>query len=387
MNNSAQTCPRTWIELSKAAFCHNIAQLKRVCGPVPLGLVVKANAYGHGMHQIAQMAEKHPDIAWLCVAGTSEGVALRQAGIAKPILAMTYLDSDPEEAVKHDIATVLYDLETASMLSAAAVKIGMQARVHIKVDTKMARLGIKPQELTDFVKNVAVLPGIIIEGLFTHLCDTSNPDLTFTHEQLKLFGEAVAAARAVATIPLVHALASGSMMLAGAVAQQQAMARIGTNAFGFWKSAVQQERFEQLYPGISLQPMLEWKSRIIQIKNIEAGETVGYNRAFRATQALTIAIVPVGYVDGYTRALSHKGVVVVAGKEAPVIGIISMNLIIIDVSGISDVLVGMQVLLLGNHPAVTADAISARIGTISNELVSRLNADIPRVILGRRYSR
>jgi alanine racemase len=354
-----------------------VAQFKRICGATPLGIVVKGNAYGHGILEIAQLVEQHKDLAWLCTAGTQEAVILREHGITKPVLAMAYLDTDPVVAIMHDVAVGVYDLEGVQLLSAAAVRCNKLARIHIKIDTKMARLGINPAYVADFITQIIKLPGIVIEGLFTHLCDTSNPDLSFTREQLEIFDRAVLVGRSIVNIPMVHALASGSLLFD----ERYDLVRIGTNLFGSWKSALQQKRFEERYPGISLKPVLQWKTKILQIKTIKAGDTVGYNRAFCATKPLTIAIIPVGYVDGYTRALSHKGDVIVAGQLAPVLGIISMNLTIIDISACPrSVAVGDEVLLLGNHPLVTATAVAERIGTISNELIARLNADIPRIV-------
>ena len=368
---------RTWIELSAKALWHNIATVKALSGTAQLGVVVKANAYGHGMFAIAQLLEHNPAVSWLFVAGTSEGIALRTQGITKPILALSYLDTPAEQAIAHAIAIVIYTLEDAQTVNAAAQAAGKQARIHIKIDTNMSRLGVMPDAFNLFLATIKNMPGLSIEGIFTHLSDTNNPDLSFTYEQLRLFDALIAGNADAQETPYKHVLASGSVMLE----EKYDIIRAGTNIYGFWKSAIQQQRFEALVPGITFKPVLTWKTRIIQIKEIPAGASVGYNRTFQSVQPMVIATIAVGYFDGYPRHISNKGSVMVRGQLAPVIGMVSMNMTIIDITHIPEVELKDEVILLGDHAAVTATEVAASVGTINNELVARIHEQIPRIVI------
>jgi len=291
---------RTWIEINEPAFQHNIKQLVRCCGSTQLGVVLKANAYGHGMIPMARLAQNHADIAWILVAATHEAIILRKEGITKPILVLSYHDSDLAEAIMLDIALVTYCDEMAHKINDAAQKVGKAARVHIKVDTDMSRLGVQPQNITQYIQTLRALKSINVEGIFTHFCDTNNLDLSFTVHQQTLFDQIIRAHR---EFRYVHAVASGALMLE----QKYDMARIGTNMYGFWKSPVQKQRFESLWPGMTLRPLLSWKTKIIQIKHLEAGSTVGYNRSFRAPYHMITAALPIGFFDGYPRDMSNRG--------------------------------------------------------------------------------
>lgn len=378
LNSLARFQQRTWIELNADAFYRNFAQLVSCAAPARFGVVVKANGYGHGMREIASLVSACSREAWLCVAGSSEGVLLRSWALENPILAMSYLDSDPEAVITADLALVAYDLATIQKLNAAGIKLKKPARLHIKIDTSMSRLGITPQELGPFLDTVCGLPGVVVEALFTHLCDTNNPDVRFTLQQFAAFDQALEIATAVlGRRPFSHVLASGSLMFA----QKYDLVRVGTTLFGYWKSALQKERFETVAPDIALEPVLWWKTKIIQIKTISAGTPVGYNCAFVAPHAMKIATIPVGYVDGLPRALSGFGMVSVAGQLVPLLGIISMNLAVIDITKVPHVAVGHEVVLLGDVPGVTAVDHATSMGTIANELLARLSPDIPRYII------
>lgn len=369
---------RTWIELDAEALRHNVATVHALCHPATLGVVVKANAYGHGMQEIARLLETYPEVQWLFVAGPSEGVTLRKLGIKKPILALSYLDGSLVQALEHDIAVTIYTHEDALAVQAAAERVQKQARVHIKIDSNMSRLGIMPEQCAQFFSFLQTLSYIQVEGIFTHLSDTNNSDLTFTYEQLALFDTVIAQHAKLAM--LTHALASGALMLE----KKYDLVRAGTNIYGFWKSEIQKKRFEALMPGITFKQVLTWKTKILQIKDLPAGACVGYNRAFQATQPCRVATIAVGYYDGYPRQLSNKGFVLVRGKLAPVIGIVSMNMTTIDITHIPDALLYDEVILLGDIPGVRATEVADAMGTIANDLVTRINEHIPRIVVEKR---
>lgn len=369
---------RTWIEIDAQALLHNVATMHALCEHSRLGVVVKANAYGHGMVEIAQLLETYPQVQWLFVAGPHEGITLRKQGIKKPILALSYLDSSLAQAIEHDIVITVYTQEDALVVQAAAEQLQKRARVHIKIDSNMSRLGIMPEQCAQFFAFMQMLSHVHLEGIFTHLSDTNNSDLTFTYGQLRLFDTVIT--QHAKPEMLKHALASGSLMLE----KKYDLVRAGTNIYGFWKSNIQKKRFESLMPGITLQQVLTWKTKIIQIKELPAGACVGYNRAFQASKPCRVATIAVGYYDGYPRQLSNKGFVLVHGVRAPVIGMVSMNMTTIDITHIPDVLLHDEVVLLGNIPGVRATEIAETIGTIANDVVARINEHIPRIVVGRR---
>ena len=195
---------RTWIELSRQALWHNIATLHALCGSAQLGVVVKANGYGHGMVTIAQLLEQHPLVNWIFVAGTSEGVTLRKQGITKPILALSYIDSDAAQALHHNITCAVYTMHDVHLVQRAAQVTGKQAAVHVKIDSNMSRLGVMPADAADFFAQLHTMPTVRVAGMFTHLSDTNNPNVEFTYEQLRVF-DAVVAQHATADM-LTHVL-------------------------------------------------------------------------------------------------------------------------------------------------------------------------------------
>lgn len=356
---------RTWIELSKKALRHNITQVHQFCDAALLGVVVKANAYGHGMLQIAELLEQHLAVQWLFVAGTSEAIALRKQGIQKPILAMSCLDSSIDEVIAYDIACAVYTCEAARCLSDIACRLGKVARIHVKIDSNMSRLGINFHEVGQFLDEMMNMPGLLVEGIFTHLCDTNNLDSTFTNEQLKIFDTVIACNAVAQKIRYRHVIASGSLLCK----KKYDVVRAGTNIYGFWKSALQKERFLAAIPGMTLEPVLTWKSRIMQIKSITS--SLG--------TLMKLALIPVGYYDGYPRVAT--GFVLVRGRLAPIVGLVSMDMMKINVINIPDAQVEDEVILLGDHPGVTATDIADSVGTINNEVVTRIHVDVPRLVI------
>ena len=325
------------------------------------------------MLHIAAMVEQCPDVAWLFTAGIDEACLVRAQGCSKPILALAYSSNLFEEAINNTIDVAIYDHETVKALNACAAQLKKKARVHIKVDTGMSRLGVLPAEVVQFVENIqACYKNIEVYGIFTHLADTNNSDLSYTHNQLAQFDAVVE--QLAGTGICSHVLASGSLFLP----QKYPLVRVGTSLYGFWKSAVQKKRFQDKFPDLELQPVLTWKTRIIQIKTIPAGCSVGYNRTFFSSRQTTIAILPIGYADGYSRELSNKSHVIINGCPAPILGMVTMNLTVVDITDIADVTVGTEVILLGNYPGITATDLAQKLGTINNEIVTRISPTIPR---------
>lgn len=370
---------RTWIEISRTALYHNIEHITALLEATQLGVVVKANAYGHGMELVASALEKHTEVHWFCTAGIQEALILRAQGIQKPIIAMSYYDASLEDAVRTGIDCAIYDYETALALDAAAKKVGKRARIHIKIDTGMHRLGVLPEDALALVNNIQKNTDLELFGIFSHFSDLNTPDLEHTYNQLDTFEKTLACLKdAGITFACTHFFSSGALVLS--VKKRYTLARVGTNIYGFWKSALQQERFCAKKPDFSLQQVLTWKTRIIAIQKIPAQSYIGYNRAFYTDTPMTIALLPIGYYDGYPRALSHKSFVLIHGKQAPLIGIVSMNIITVDVTHIL-AQINDEVILCGDYDGIRATDLALKLETINNEFATRLHPDIPRILI------
>jgi len=377
---------RTWIEIDSQAFNHNIKQLRNLTSPqTALGIVVKADAYGHGLELIGKLCQQNSNVSWLFTAGLAESIRLRESGVTKPILVLAYIDDDIRYLIDYDITIAVADMTSAHKLSVVAQKFKKTISVHIKIDTGMSRLGFRPSvqagdNVSHAVSEIMALEGLRIDGAFTHLSDTNNSDYSFTKSQLHTFDAAVVVIENFLGKKLFkHVLASGALHISANYTYD--CVRIGSNAYGVWKSPLQQQRFMALNPDITLKPLLTWKTRIIDIKHIAIGDAVSYHRTFIATSPMKIAILPIGYYDGYPRGLSHKGRVLVRGTYAPVIGIISMNLMVIDVSAIGSVRIDDEVVLCGDYPGVTAHDLAIVTDSLHLEFLTRISPRIPRVLV------
>lgn len=368
---------RTWLEISAASFEKNVAQIAQLASPAQLGIVVKSNAYGHGLVPIALLAQKNSHIHWLFTAGIREALALRAAGVTKPILAMAYLDGNLEQAIMQDIACVVFDRESLDELNAAAERAGKIAQAHVKIDSGMSRLGVLARDAVEFFRAAQLYKQVHLAGIFTHLADPNNVYLSFTHEQLARFDAALNALTIAGFSPLPHALSTGGLTLP----QKYPLVRVGTAAYGFWKNDVQRTRYEQKMPGIDLQPLLTWKTVIEQLKDVPAHEVVGYLQTYKTQRPSRLAIVPIGYADGFLRGFSHKATVIVRYQSVPVIGMVSMNMIVVDVTEVPLVRRGDEVILMGNYPELTPTARAQCVNSINNEIATLISSEIPRIIV------
>lgn len=372
---------RTWIEIDSKAFNHNISELRNLISPqTALGVVAKADAYGHGLELIGTLCQENSDVSWLFTAGLAEAVRLRQAGVTKPILVLAYIDDDMRYLIDYDITCSVCDMHSARELAAVGRARKQKISVHIKIDTGMSRLGFMPADMQKVLTALNALEYLDITGIFTHLSDTNNSDYSFTKSQLQRFNDTTKMVELLLKKKLFnHVLASGALHLTHEYRYD--CVRVGSNVYGLWKSPLQQQRLTALNPEISLVPLLTWKTRIIDIKHINAGDAVGYHRTFIATGPMKIAILPIGYYDGYPRALSHKGHVLVRGAYAPVIGIISMNLMVVDVSGIGSARIDDEVVLCGNFIGVSAHDLAIVTDSLHLEFLTRISPYVARVVI------
>ncbi|MEJ2154294.1 MAG: alanine racemase [Desulfobacteraceae bacterium] len=375
--------PLIWAEIDLTAIAHNVKELRRLIGDkVQLMVAVKANAYGHGAVEVARAAlESGAD--QLGVARVEEGIALRRAGIEAPILILGYtLTENASYLMEYRLMPTLYSLENARAFSAAAAAAGQSIAFHIKVDSGMGRLGVPCDALQlDLVQNPAEeikailrLPGLDFQGLCTHFATADHGDKTFANRQFKRFQALVAELEADGVeIPVKHAANSGAII--DMPETHLDMARAGISLYGLNPS-------DEVDLGrIDLRPALTLKARIIHLKTVPAGTRISYGGTWQPSFATTIATIPVGYGDGYSRRLSNQGQMLVNGKRAPIVGRVCMDLTMLDVGHIENVRMGDEAVLIGRQgeAEISADEIAGLLGTINYEVVTALMARVERV--------
>ena len=376
----------TWLELSRQGIEHNIACYKnRIGNYALLGVVVKSNAYGHGLHQVAQICEGNDAVAYLCTGNAMEAVALRESGITKPILVMYFLNIDPEKIVMHEIDLVIYDYDTAALLNMLGKKHDKQAYIHVKIDTGLSRFGFLADTAFDTIMRIAQLPNVTIRGINTHFAQSDKEDQSFTRNQLALFSNLIDQLQQHGiTIPLKHT--SNSTAVLGIPDAHHNLVRVGAGIYGILPKHILDRHAET----INLKQPLTWKSRIIYTKSIPANSSVSYDHLHITTRETIIGIIPVGYFEGYDRKLSNNGSVLIGADGvirkqhlyAPVLGRVSMNMTIIDLTDVPGARVGDEVILMGDYDQVRASDLAHRIGSANpREITTRLPTQIPCVIV------
>ena len=339
--------------------------------------VIKANAYGHGSVPVARLMEKKDYIWGYAVANVPEAEELREAGMKKPILILGYVfPEDYQTLVDLEIRPAVFDYETAELLSQEAQKAGKVHPIHLAFDTGMTRIGFRhPKESIPEILRISKLPGITIEGAFTHFARADEQDLTFAHQQFAKYQEfLMLLEEAGIQIPVRHCNNS-----AGILWHREGdldAVRPGITLYGIAPSN------EVVNPGVELHPMMELKSHISFVKEVEAGVAVSYGGTFVTTKDSTrIATIPVGYADGYPRSLSNKGYVLINGKKAPIIGRICMDQMMVDVTDIPDVQVEDVVTLVGTDgdETITIEEIANPAARFDYEMLCDISSRVTRV--------
>jgi alanine racemase len=376
----------SWIEVSRPALVNNLGVFRRLIrdsGSL-LAAVVKSNAYGHGLVGVARLAaESGAD--WLAVDSLDEAAALRDSGLGLPILMMGYLPLDQAPlAVALEVRPTVFNLQTLRALEAAASAAGCTVPVHLKLETGTCRQGFTERRLPEVVAALHGCRHLDVEGVSTHFAnieDTTDHSVAFT--QLETYHRLVEAlADAGMDKVMRHVACSAAALLFRRTHFE--LVRVGVSLYGFWPSRETMVSMKNgSARGISLQPALTWKTRLAQVKEVPAGTDVGYGCTFRTTRPSRLAVIPVGYYDGYDRGLSNAAHVLVRGQRAPVRGRVCMNMTIIDVTDIPGAVLEDEAVLIGRQgdELVTADMLAAHCGTIHYEIVSRLHPEIPRLLV------
>jgi len=360
VGNMAIIHRRTWVEINTQAFNHNIACYKNIVGSsVMISLVVKANAYGHGITHIAHIAENNENIHMFDTASLSEALILRNDGIKKPILVMGIMDEDPTQAIIHNIDVMVSDKQELLELNSYAMNIGKKCNVHIKVDTGLGRFGVLINDVIPFITYAQTLPYIHINGICSHFAEASNEDQSYTQLQYNRFINVLQELKKQ-NITITYRHITNSAATTTYDLSMLNMVRIAAGAYGLYPSEAQKERTLLIHPEYQLQQVLSWHTRICYIKTLPAQTYVGYDRTYTTPEKTTIALLPIGYSDGYDKRLSNKTVVYFPHTQvyAPVIGSIAMNIATIDISNIPDVHVGTEVVLVGPQKEIAATTLA-----------------------------
>ncbi|MEI6306128.1 MAG: alanine racemase [Deltaproteobacteria bacterium] len=371
----------TIAEIDLTALRHNFEAIRRsIPEDTDILAVVKADAYGHGFMDISLELE-NLGVNAFGVAFLAEGIQIRKSGIDKPILLLGGLYPGQErKCVGFNLSTTVFTIEQAKALNHAAGKLFRKAHVHLKVDTGMGRLGIPYVEAPDFLRELKMLSNISLEGIISHFSSADELDESgqhFTRLQSERFAWVVAEARNLGHLPRYIHIANSAAALTCNLPGCN-MVRPGIALYGALPSPAFQGKLD-------LQPVMRLKSRIAMMKWVEPGTTVSYGRRFTAGERALIASVPVGYADGYPRALTNRGEALVRGVRARVAGTVCMDWIMLDVTAIPEVAIGDEVTLLGSDGAghsVSAEEIAALAGTISYEIFCGISKRVPRVYLG-----
>jgi alanine racemase len=380
--------PLTWVEIDLSAIKYNLGEIRRLAAKntflIPsrqkfkkfahqeILAVIKSDAYGHGMSEMGCLLEDL-GVKYFAVSDVKEGIRLREAGIKKDILL--FENALPENVSfigDYHLTPTVCTIELASALNDYAKKIKRRIHIHVEIDTGMGRLGIWHKEAFDFIHRIHQFRYLTIEGIFTHF-PSADTDRAFTQQQITLLYQLVLQLdKSGLVVPFIHA--ANSMGLAGYHTKVLNLVRPGLMLYGLYPK-------DSLKLNVHLKPAMSVYSRIIFIKEIQKGRSISYNRTFIAKKNMKVATVPIGYNDGYFITLSNQSHVLIGGKRCPVIGRVTMDQILVDVSSIKNVTVGEKVTILGveDKQSITADELARNAHTINYEIVCSLGNRLPRV--------
>lgn len=363
---------RSYASVNLASIRNNFDKLKALLAPETKTMaVVKADGYGHGAVAVAKTLEGRAD--YFAVADISEAKELRTNGIITPILILSYTSPyQYEEMVELDVTATVYSFADAKAISETAVKLGKNAVIHVAVDTGMSRVGFKDcKESAEIIKEISQLDNIVIEGLFSHYACADCADKSSALIQKKRFDSFIAMLEEIGiSVPLKHICNSAGVI---DLDDHYDMVRLGISIYGLYPSN------ELIRATLDLEPAMEVVSHIIHIKEIDEGTPVGYGHTYVAPSKRRVATVCIGYADGYQRALSNKGIVLVRGKRAPVIGRVCMDQIMVDITDIDGAHVGDFVVIMGKNgdEFISAEELGELAGSFNYEMICTL---MPRVI-------
>jgi len=368
-----------WIEISLPAIKQNIAAFRQlISGQTQIMGIIKADAYGHGAKEVAG-ALREADVTRFGVALVQEGLELRDSGFNEPILILGYT---PEEdfplALHYGLALTLYDYSQAVLLDKYAREAEKSAKVHLKIDTGMGRIGLQPGKRTvQEIRKITKLPNLVIEGIFSHLAWADNPKNDFTNLQFARFQKLISdLEQAGIEISIKHIANSAATI--NFPSMHLDMVRIGISLYGLYPDLQMADHLK-----IDLHPAMQVKSKLVHVKEVPEGTPLSYGCTFITGRKSVIGTVPMGYADGIPQVLSNRGEVLVGGRRCPIVGRICMDQFMIDLTDLQHAAAGDEIVFLGsqNGETITADDIAEKAGTISYEVVTRMSTRLPRIYI------
>lgn len=365
---------RSFAYVDLDAIEHNFDEMKKLLDPsVKVLAIMKADAYGHGAVRIARLLESRAD--YFAVATVEEGITLREAGIEKPILILSFTSSlEYDLVLENDLITTIYDLEHAQWLSDIAEENGIRAKIHIAVDTGMGRIGFADnEESADIIEEISKLRGIEIEGLFSHYACADEKDKSNTKKQTERFDRFIEMLeKRGVNIPIKHICNSAGVI---DLDKHYDMVRFGISMYGLYPSD------EVDKSKLNLMRAMQVISHVIHVKTVEKGEGIGYGQIYHAPERRKIATVCIGYADGYNRSYTGKGYLLIRGKKAPVVGKVCMDQIMVDVTDIEGVDVGDHAIVLGKSrdAEITAEELGSMIDSFGYEVICNFMPRVSRV--------
>ena len=375
--------PKTCVEINQNNLIHNLNTFRSIIGAdVKLMSVVKSNAYGHGMVEVAKVAQDHAD--WFGVDSIDEALELKKAGIEKPILVLGYTLNDRlKDVVENEFSQTVYNEETIKILGDLSNQLNIKVNLHFKVETGTSRQGIGKDELMQRVELVKQYPNLAVQGLSTHYANIEDTtDHGYAKSQLEKFNQVISKLSEQGIEPeFKHTACSAATILFPETHFD--LVRVGISQYGMWSSKETFVSANGETAKIELKPVMCWKTRIAQIKAVPAGTGIGYGLTEKLSHDSKLAILPVGYWDGYDRSLSSVGNVLIGGKRCKVLGRVCMNMIIIDMTDVPGAKPEDEAVLLRKQgdEEITAEEMAQKIGTINYEVVTRINPLIKRLVI------
>lgn len=359
----------SYAEIDLAAFRWNFKKIQNHVKPAAIGAVVKANAYGHGIEEIAREAVKL-GVHCLCVGFVQTGLKLREIGLDVPVLVLIPASyNEIEQAIHENLELSAYSLEDAQKVSAAAKRLTKKAVIHVFIDTGMHRAGLLWEQAVEEIKKIYELPGIRIKGIYTHFASADWSDLTFTYKQLDRFKSVLSGLPF--TVPVIHAANSAAILQVKESLFN--MVRPGLSLYGYYPSMQCKRPF-------LLRPVMSLKSYVADVQTYKANESIGYSLTYTIPEQTNIAAVPIGYGDGVNRLFSNNGSVLIRGKRYPIIGRVSLDWILADVGGETDIKPGDEVVLMGKqgNSKITIYEWCETLQTIPYEVTCNISSRVPR---------
>ncbi|GAK57238.1 alanine racemase [Candidatus Vecturithrix granuli] len=365
-----------WAEIDLDHVAHNIREFQRITPPhTQLMAIVKADGYGHGAVEVAKAALE-AGASRLAIAFLEEGIVLRRKELSAPILILGVSAPDTEKAaLEHDLTPTICTVDSAQRFSQAAATLGKTIRFHLKLDTGMGRIGVRPEQLKELLEALQHLPNLEMEGVFSHFSKADEKEKTYTQMQLHRYHECLNMIHAAGFRPTIRHLANS----AGTMETSEAhfdLVRIGISLYGFYPSD------EVDKTTVDLRPVMRWKTRIAHLKMLPTGERVSYGGMFTTRRPTMVATLPLGYADGFRRRLWTKNWhVLVRGQRAPILGKICMDMFMVDVTDIAGTSIGDEVVLIGSQGenTISADDMANALETINYEITCLVGKRVPRI--------